>query len=551
MKLSPGEVIAMTARAESLQQPVWTEWDELARFIRPSMGGIVSPFTEGDKRTRHIFDSTALQAKDDLAHYLAAGLTPAASPWLDLSFRDSRTDKDDTAKEWLQECAQILNAEFLRSNFYAVMGEVYGDVATFGSAVLQCTERRRNKQFDGLHFEAVWLREVLALPDQYNELTTTFRCYSRSAQQWFELFGDDISPDMKKIRAEKPETLCEVVHAVYPRDEQDVDWEGVSRGRVDGKRMPFASTWVEKKTKFVIREGGYMELPRYVVRWATASNAVWGYGPGHLALPDIRTLNRAVELELSAWERTINRPFKTTVNNIVGETLDMGAGGVTTVRDVNAILPLMEGIDFSLTAVKTDELRASILKTFFADLIREPEGTTEKTAYEVARRLERAQRILGESISHLRGMLKWVVERSFQVLYREGRLPPVPETIAGSQIDVKYTSPLQLSQEAQGVEQLTMFLGDIAQMATLQAEVGMQPDVMDWADFDGAVQEIARRRNTAATAVRSAKDVKSIREARQAQQKIDQALETAKTQAQAARNVGTFDPEGAKAISGA
>jgi hypothetical protein len=537
--LSAGEILALVNRSRALQEPLWDEWDELARYIRPSMGGLVSDFAPGEKRTRAIYDSTALQANDDLAHYMAAGLTPAASPWLDLSFRDSALDKDDTAREWLQECVRILRAEILRSNFHAVIGEVYADIGCFGTAVVQCEEKRKER-FEGLHFEAIWLKEILALPDQYGDLTTTFRCYRRTLSQWAEVFGE-LPPKMAKKLKEKPEEKAEVIHAVYPRDDHD------KTEPADGKRMPFASVWVSVEDKAIIKEGGYMELPRYVVKWASASNSIWGYGPGHLALPDIRTLNRAVELELSAWDRTINRPFKTSVNNIVGETLDMGPGGLTTVRDVNAILPLMDGTDFSLTAVKTDELRGSILKTFFADLIREPEGSTEKTAYEVARRLERAQRILGESISHLRGMLKWLVERSFRVLYREGVLPPAPEGVGG-QIDVKYVSPLQLSQEAQGVEQLTMFLGDIVSLAQAQVEVNLQPDVMDWVDFDGAVMEIARRRNVAATALRSNKQVKEIRDARAMQEQAAAALEQAKIQGQVVRNVGTVDPEMAKEI---
>jgi hypothetical protein len=118
----------------------------------------------------------------------------------------------------------------------------------------------------------------------------------------------------------------------------------------------------------------------------------------------------------------------------------------------------------------------------------------------------------------------------------------------GGQIDVKYVSPLQLSQEAQGVEQLTMFLGDIVSMAQAQAAVNLQPDVMDWVDFDGAVMELARRRNVAATALRSGKQVKEIRAARAMQEQAAAALEQAKVQGQVVRNVGTVDPEMAKEI---
>lgn len=544
-RMDAAELIALHTRSSQQQTPLHNEWDKLAKYIRPSMSGLISEPQPGEARTQDVYDSTALQAVADLGNYLSAGLTPSASPWLNLTFRQDELNEDNDAVEWLQQCTEIIRAEYLRSNFYPTMGEVYQDLPTFGSAAIQCDGRYDwAGRFAGLHFEAIWLKEITALADEYGDLTMTFRCYEQTALQWLGKFGKDVGDKVQKLATERPEEKVKFLHVVYPRNPEDIDQKGVAAGKADGKKMPFASVWVCLLDKRIVRESGYMELPRQFVRWAKASNSIWGYGPGHLALPDIRTLNEAVRLELAAWERSIDRPMKTTPNNIVGN-LNVGPGGLTVARDPGKLDVLMDVTDFSLTAVKTDELRTSILRTFFSDLIREPADVKSgTTAYEVAKRIERAQRILGESVGHLQTMLKWVVERSFQILYREGRLPPVPEGLleSGAQIDVQYTSPLRQSQEAQGVEQLTLFIGDVAQMAAVQVQAGQEPTALDWIDWDGAVQELAKRRNAWASAVRSDDEVEQMREERaQAQAQatqLAQAEQAAKTTRDLSAGVG-------------
>jgi hypothetical protein len=516
-RMDAAGLIALYNRASQNQQEMHQAWDELARYIRPSMSGMVSPRVDGEKRTTDIWDSTAPQAVADLGNYLSAGMTPSASPWLNMVYRQAELNEQNQYVEWLQTATEVTRSELLRSNFYSTMGELYQDLPTFGNAALSIESRYDQLgRWEAPHYEAIWLKELLALADEYGDLSTTFRCYEQTALQWVGKFGDDVGEDVRKLAAEKPETPVKFLHVVYPRDIGDIDQKGTEMGTAEGKKMPYASVWVNLKDKNIVRESGYLELPRAIVRWAKASSSIWGYGPGHLALPDIRTLNEAVRLELAAWERTIDRPMVTEQNNIIGD-LNLGPGGLTTVRKIDALRPLIDGTDFSLTAVKTDELRTAILRTFFADLIREPADVKSgTTAYEVAKRIERAQRILGESVGHLQTMLKWVVERTFKILLREGRFPPMPEGLleAGASIDIQYTSPLRQAQEAQGVEQLTLFLGDMAQMAAIQREAGQTDTALDWVDFDGAAQEIAKRRNTWAAAVRSDDDVEALREAR-------------------------------------
>jgi len=549
-RMKAEEIINLSSRAETYLQDSYQLYDELARYILPSRLGFREERTPGQERTKKIYDGTAPQALEDLANFLAAGLTPAASAWLQMNFREEAHNDIDHWVEWLDECVKRLTAELARSNFYESLNELYSDVPTFGIGATEISERRDSAgNWVSLHFECPWLKDLSYIPDAYGSLTTSFRRYSLAAIQWHEMFEGKAGPTVAACVVDKPEHPVEFIHAIYPRDESDIDRKGIAErpDKVDSKKLPYASVWVSKADGLIVKESGAFELPRAIVRWGTTSGAWTGYGPGHIALPDIRTVNEAKRLELLAWERNINRPMKTQEANIVGD-LDMSAGGLTTVRAIDGTQPLFEATDFQLTSIKVNELQQAILRTFFADLIREPgDAGSAKTAYEVARRVERAQRILGEAVGHLRGHLRWAVERSFQIMYRAGRLPPMPDDMIeqGPNVDIRYTSPLQTSQESIALENFQMFLGDLNMMAEVQVAAGRDPEVLDWVDFDGMVREMAKRRAIPAVALRSQEEVEEIREERQERIEEAEAMAQAQAQSEVVQNVGRGAGQGA------
>lgn len=536
-RMSAAELLALHKRTESDLTEYRNLWDEIAGYCLPSRAGVTDQQDLRRERTTKIWDSTAPEALDDLAHYLASVLTPSASEWMKLRFRQDELMQVDEYVEWLEACTAILQSEFTRSNFYSAFGEVYQDLPAFGIGIPQITEKRGSDgEWKGLHFEAIFIGEITGIADEYGEFSTTFRSYEKPAIYWAGLFGDDLKGMVAEMARDTPEKMVQFLHAVYPRDEKGIDRKGIANGTALPNRLPFASVWVNCHDKMIVRESGYHELPRYVTKWGGASNTDWGYSPAMRALPDIRTLNEAKRLEIAAWERSIDRPMVGRENNLVGD-LEIGARGLTIVRDVNQLKPLFDASDFNLTAIKIQDLRESILRAFYADLIREPAGGEagpEKTAYEVARRLERAQRILGEAVGHLRVMLRWTVERSFQVMYRAGQLPQPPEGLLemGAQIDVKYTSPLQAAQEGVGLESVLMFIGDLQMIAQFNEQV------IDRVDWDGLTSEIARRRNVPARALLSDEQMMELRQARAEQMQQAQAMQAAQAESEVVRNVG-------------
>ena len=110
-------------------------WQQLAEYILPRKADINVRRTPGDKRMELVFDGTAIHASEMLAASLHGMLTNPYSPWFDLRYRDEEFNKDDEAKEYLEEVTDLLHKTFQRSNFSEQIHELYMDLVVFGTGV--------------------------------------------------------------------------------------------------------------------------------------------------------------------------------------------------------------------------------------------------------------------------------------------------------------------------------------------------------------------------------------------------------------------------------
>lgn len=541
-RMSGTQVLALYKQIDADAGQWRNTWEDLARYIHPAKIGFIGEREEGQKKTEYIFDSTALQALDDLGHYLSTALTPNAHQWAKLQLKDHETSKQVEVREWLEHASKVLASEWLSSNFYKMAGECYKDIGCFGTMTMECHEKFDARgQHAGLNFENVYMREAGGIQNRYGEIDVTCREYEKNAVSWYQEFGENAGEAVLAHYIEQPDKKFKFIHCCYPRDPDDVDPEAYFLGDASGKKLPFASVWVEKSKAQVVKEGGFYQPNRIIARWDINTDNIYGHGPGLKALPDIRSLNEAKRLELNWVEKNIDPPMKTTENNIVGD-LNIAAGQLTVCRDMEALQELYSNTrNYQMVMLKSDELKASINGIFFSDLIRN-EGLSARTGvadYEVAMRMQRAQRILGEAVGGLRNeFLKWVVERSFSILYKAGKIEQAPD-FGDTELDVKYVSPLQTAQQAQAAESTALFIAEAAQLAAVQKDLGMEADVLDRIDFDKMTKEMADARNVPASVLRSDPEMAAIRKGRMEARARARQMAEAQQAAQTAKDLGS------------
>jgi hypothetical protein len=300
--------------------------------------------------------------------------------------------------------------------------------------------------------------------------------------------------------------------------------------------------WVCLETKKAFKESGYYDKPRSIPRWYRNTDSWNGYSPALLAKPDVKTLNEVARLDLTAWEKAIDPPILTEDQNLVGD-MNIAAGKMTTVNDINGTKVFQEGSNHQLTAYKSEEKKASVRNLMFTDIIRDPLGDTgQKTAYEVAQRRERANRLLGQGTSPLTTeYLVWRAERVFGIMLRNGRFPEMPVELDGMdvELDIRAVTPMAISQQSAKLDNIDGFisrLSMIAQSRTPQAP-GSDP-VWDYFDDTAYVTEIKEVQNIPATIVVGDDEVKQVRDGRAQAQQQAAAMDQAGKAAGVVKDIG-------------
>jgi hypothetical protein len=278
-----------------------------------------------------------------------------------------------------------------------------------------------------------------------------------------------------------------------------------------------------------------------VPRWAKATGEIYGRSPSYNALPDIKTLNKAVEIGLKAWAKAIDPPLLVQDDGVVGRVRTTPAG-ITVIRNDGAIKPLQTGSNWQITDMKETQLRTAIRQAYYSDQLQLQEGP-QMTATEVQVRYELMQRLLGPTLGRFQSeFLNPLIERVFGIMFRAGALLPIPDAIQEAKMDIEYVGPLARSQrmeEAQAIDRLYQLAANVAQI---------DPSIMDNINHDEAIRMRATLLGVPKSILVSRDDVAEKREAQQQaameQQMLmaqQQQAQTGKMQADAAK--ATADPD--------
>jgi hypothetical protein len=291
----------------------------------------------------------------------------------------------------------------------------------------------------------------------------------------------------------------------------------------------------------VVRQSGYNEFPYLVPRWAKATGEIFGRSPSFNALPDIKTLNKAVEIGLKAWAKAIDPPLLVQDDGVIGK-VRMTPGGITVVRSDASVQTLQIGSNWQITDMKENQLRTAIRQAYYSDQLQLQEGP-QMTATEVQVRYELMQRLLGPTLGRFQSeFLNPLIERVFGLMLRAEAFEIAPDIIQGERVDVEFVGPLARSQrmeEAIAVEKLYALAGQVAQI---------DPSIIDNINHDQAIRMRAELLGVPKSVLRGEDEVGQIREQRAMQQQMQQEMmqqqqqaEIMKSQAEATRDA--TDPQ--------
>ncbi len=480
---------------------------ELADYIIPWKSNIDGSKPKGSKQTEKIFDSTAPHSNWMLASSMDSSLTPANGKWFYIITRHEQLNENEEVKTWFETCSNRMIQAIHQSNFNSESHELYLDEGAFGMGAILCKERPVEKRgFNGLYHKTFSVGDYTVSENFMGEVNTLFRKYELSAQaakkEWGKEVGDKVIKAADSVKDK--DKMFPFLLSIVPRD----DWDGSKK-----KPHPWITLHINYEEKKLMNLEGDWEFPVMVPRWSKTSGEETGRGPGHLALPDVKTLNKVKELDLRAKAKVIDPNLFVRDRGVIGN-VRTSPSGITYVKGnpSESIWIPPQGSKFDVTQVTVEDLRSSIRQIFFSDQLQLPavKDSKEMTAFEVQVRYELMHRILGPTLGRLENeFLSLYIERVFGLMYRAGAFPPIPEVlkpfIGKNIIDIKYEGPLARAQRLGDLSAVQRFVNSVAPV------VQMRPDVLDNIDVDYTFRKLAE---ASGVKLKDPKDVQKIRKQR-------------------------------------
>lgn len=511
------EVLRTHKKLVAQREPLEQSWRDAFDYSYPIRGqGLTNKDLDGIGSAQQaratqarLFDSTATDAVRLLASSMISGLTPSTAQWFMLGIPnvpDAYIPRD--ARGWLQNGSETLHSMIHSSNFNASALEFFIDIAVAG----QCGLYVDRPESGGLYFEH-WPLATLYCLDSLRQgmIDTVYRPVKMTGQEARDKFGEKgLTEEIRDVLKDDPYSnkVFNFVHAIRPRIVKGKQ----SKGKL-AKQLPFESIYVCAKSKEVVYESGYHEFPAVIPRWMSIPDTDYGVGPLNDALPDVKTLNKVVEMSLQNGEMSIAGMYVMKDDNVLNpNTVKIGPRRIIMVRDTNDFKSVPAAGNFNVAAIEMKRLQGQIKRIMMADELA-PADRPQMTAEEVRTRSQLIRQVLGPVFGRLQSeFLNPLIRRCFGLAFRAGDLGMPPKSLEQFNFVPDYKSPLARAQRYDDVEAMDKF------EAYLMNAIQVKPELLDLYDSDKATNKRAELLGLPVELIREQREVEQIRKQRQEQQ---------------------------------
>lgn len=425
-------------------------------------------FAEGQKRNLKVFDSTAIVGTSRFANRICATVFPPMQRWALLEPGSA------VPAQWRQRIAARLEedtdklfAAIHASNFDTAVNEMAHDLCA-GTGVLLGENGRLGGRKTGpaLRWTAVPSAHVAFEEGPFGAIEAIFHCYKPAARNVERTYPDGTVPDaIKKKATEDPDAEIELLQATYYDADEDCWWFDV----------------VHKESKSRIVKRKYRTNPWIVLRWLKAPGEIEGRGPLVQALPDIKTLNKVVELVLKNASLAVSGVYTAVDDGVINpSTVRIAPGAVIPVASNGgargpSLAPLQRAGDFNIAELVIDKLQMTIKKILFDNQL-PPETGSVRSPTEIVARMQELAQDIGAAFGRLNsdGVLP-IVARALDILDELGELV-IPLKVDRFEINVRAVSPLAKAQNLEDVQVITDYLTVTAPLGPQAVAAGLKVD---------------------------------------------------------------------------
>lgn len=494
--LDPQAAVRYRRRNEQLRNQrnsSWiSHWRELSEVLLPRHARFdpSDRWRAGSKKNKKIINNTGTRA----LRILAAGLmelTNPARPWLRLLTHHPHLNRQRRVRSWLEEVTRVHLDTYSTSNAYHALSWVALNLGCYGTAAAFIEEHPT----DGLRIHPMAIGSYCLSTDENHVVNTVYRETTLTVEQLVRRFGlENCSSHVQTMWARgNYDGWVHVLHVIEPND-----W--VVHGNMDHTGKPWRSVWLEYggTTDYTTgsvdtSEGafdrllgvkGFDEFPCICPRWELGEvDDVYGTAPAMDALGDTNSLQNLEKRRALALEKIVD-PAMNAPASLRTDGIGLIPGYANFVPDGSRQKVEPAHLIDSRALLLKDELErfetrinAAMFTDLFLALTMHPGSV--KTAREIQERHSEKVIQLVTIIERMHDELHDpLIDRTFNILYRQGKIPEPPQELEGLDLRPEYVSML-------GAELKLMQTGSIERLVGLAGEMtAVWPEARDKINVD-------------------------------------------------------------------
>jgi hypothetical protein len=344
-----------------------------------------------------------------------------------------------------------------QTNFDLAMGEFLLDLAV-GTAVMLV---QPGDDLTPIRFTAVPQYLVCIEEGAHGKVDNVYRRMRMKAEAITQHWEDaELSAKLQRLVDEKPTEEVDLIEATC------LD--------VETGMYHYYVIATDGKDQLLMRE--MKSSPWIVARYMKVAGEIYGRGPLLTAIPDIKTLNKTLELLLKNASLSIAGVYTAADDGVLNpQTIRIAPGAIIPVArnggpQGESLRMLPRSGDFNVSQIVINDLRMNVKKILLDDTL-PPDNMSARSATEVSQRISELATNLGSAFGRLitETMLP-LVSRILYVMDERG-LIELPLKVNGLEVKVTPVSPIAQAQNMGDIEKLMQWvqmssaLGPDGQMA--------------------------------------------------------------------------------------
>lgn len=455
-------------RFEALQEKNLKQkdiWTEITKYTNPSMNLMFeSENTAGKTYANDVYDTTAINAVSTFTDGVVGNYVSKSGLWMGMMAVDPEVNKKKAVQEFLQDVNQRMYATLSRSNFYDVISQYTKLGITVATATMYVQEDPRTGR---IVFSVRHPSEIFIDQDWYGKVDTGFRnivVTAKAAGDFFFKEKSKFSDALTKAVVDTPDDLFTFRHGVFPASGEWFKYPGVKGNH--------ASVYWEASETKELSIGGYDTFPFVSWRYRQDGNEIYGRGPSHDALPDIKNVN-AMKLDMMKASHKQADPPLNIPMEMKGKVRNKPGGANYYGDPGRLVMPFQSQGNIPVGRSELEDMRRQVEAHYYVPYFKMLTGLTQRmTSYEVGqRKAEQGTLLSTPIIKYESEALDELLFRVFELENAAGRMPEVPNELKG-EVTWQYLGQLAQQQiRTSKNDGISATLADLERIAPFAPEI--------------------------------------------------------------------------------